>query len=76
MLVYLSKVCFGSPVTELQYVGYSFALFFMFLHKQHKRDEFLFHKLYNYCGISNSNSNSNSNRSYHDNVNNSSVAKL
>lgn len=37
MLVCLSMVVFGSPVTGLQYIGYAVALFGLNMHKQYKK---------------------------------------
>lgn len=38
MLVFLSVVVFGSPVTPLQYAGYGVALFGLNLHKEYKKN--------------------------------------
>ena len=44
MLVVLSVIAFGSPVTPLQYVGYAVALFGLNAHKEYKKNPDEFHR--------------------------------
>ena len=59
LLVFLSIVLFGSPVTPLQYFGYSIALLGLNLHKEYKKSPERISNLILYmltCGFGNSSS--------------------
>jgi drug/metabolite transporter (DMT)-like permease len=61
LLVFLSILIFGSPVTPLQYAGYSVALLGLNLHKEYKRNPERISQLIMYmlsCGFAGSSSSS------------------
>ena len=54
LLVMLSVVVFGSPVTAVQYAGYALALFGLNLHKEYKKNPERISALMGYmmcCGV-------------------------